>query len=142
MAEKLNLSARLDRARAQREAGLAPDPGRTEWDLRFQDEEGQAYDGHGIRTGEQLSAEQWSARAEVADLPTWRRLRFDARSETAIDLTDPTPAPEASDTVPICPSCGHDADIDTVDLASDSVRYGCPSCGRVWQASRAQPPSA
>lgn len=142
MAEKLNLSARLDRARAQREAGLAPDPGRTEWDLRFLDEEGQSYEGRGIRTGEELTAEQWGARAEITELPTWREQRFDVRADAVLDLTDDASPAPGSDLGPVCPSCGHNADIETIDLEGASARYGCPRCGRIWQSTPAQHRSA
>lgn len=130
MAEKLNLSARLDRARAEREAGLAPDPGRTHWDLRFHDEDGRAYEGRGLRTGEQLTAEQWTARSDVAELPTWTRRVREAQDGPLIDLTDRDAS--SAPTAARCPSCGHDVEIEHVDLDGDTTRLACGSCGRVW----------
>jgi hypothetical protein len=54
----MNLSERLDAARAQRDHGFAPDLDEGAYVLRGR-VEGQAYDGRELRTGEVMDADRW-----------------------------------------------------------------------------------
>jgi hypothetical protein len=95
----MNLSARLDQARKEREMGLAPDLGRDKTDLRFKDEDGQAYDGQELRTGSPLTPQRWEAvrnRREGNELPNWNPHRANETNrvfgdDDIIDLRDPPP---------------------------------------------------
>lgn len=72
----MNLSQRLDQARAQREAARSgKDPG---YELRMQVEQ-QTYDGRNLRTGKRMTDEEWRAlhwgNAEQQGLPPWNPRR-------------------------------------------------------------------
>jgi hypothetical protein len=91
----MNLSQRLDQARAMRERGEVKDGGPTPYDLRMTKDEG-TYDGRNLRTGQEMTEEGWEALAEShgAGLPTWNPKR--ANAEVTIDLTvDIEEAPSA-----------------------------------------------
>lgn len=96
----MNLSARLDAARRQREEGQGPKLDPHPLDLRYVSE-GQTYDGREIRTGEELTPERWEElRRRDEALPAWKRhdeqpAETFADSAPLIDLTRVGPAPAA-----------------------------------------------
>lgn len=93
----MNLSARLDAARRQREQGKAKPLEPHPLDLRYT-VEGQAYDGHELRTGEELTPERWEERLRRDQaLPPWKPRGgvgpARGEGEPVIDLTQPPPEP-------------------------------------------------
>jgi hypothetical protein len=98
----MNLSSRLDEARKKREAGLAPEVGHDKFDLRFQVEGEQVYEGQELRTGDELTPDTWDAirnRRDGNDLPRWNPKRANPET-TALpddDLIDLRPTPPELD---------------------------------------------
>jgi hypothetical protein len=90
----MNLSQRLDQARAMRQRGEITDSGPTAFDLRAQ-RDAQIYDGRNLRTGQEMTEEEWETIRSTDDgLPTWNPNR--ANDLVTIDLTvDVAPAPDA-----------------------------------------------
>ena len=88
----MNLSQRLDQARARRNPAAEP----TAYELRMT-RDAQVYDGRHLRTGEAMTPEQWEQRQaaeQEAGLPAWNPNRANehveyAGPELVIDLTDP-----------------------------------------------------
>jgi hypothetical protein len=88
----MNLSQRLDQARAKREQSAATDEGPTPYDLRMA-KDATTYDGRHLRTGEVMTEDRWEElHADDGDggLPTWNPKR--ANDLVTIDLSvDITP---------------------------------------------------
>jgi hypothetical protein len=85
----MNLSQRLDQARARRRPTTEP----TAYELRMT-RDAQVYEGRHLRTGEEMTADQWEQlRAAERDegLPAWNPQRANdlVSGELAIDLTGP-----------------------------------------------------
>jgi hypothetical protein len=140
----MNLSSRLDQARKKREEGLAPELGRDKFDLRFQMEGEQAYEGQEIKTGDELTPEHWDAirnRRDGNDLPRWNPRR--ANPETTaldendiIDLREPLPvveppAHEAEEgfAMPTWAPDGTDVYQAPTEQDASHPSERCPSCG-------------
>jgi hypothetical protein len=95
----MNLSQRLDQARAMRARGDVDDGGPTSFDLRLTRDEA-VYDGHNLRTGEEMTEDTWRDLQvkESEGLPAWNPTR--ANELVTIDLTvDITPVASGADVI-------------------------------------------
>jgi hypothetical protein len=90
----MNLSQRLDQARAMRQRGDARDAGPTSYDLRLQ-RDAQTYEGQNLKTGEEMTDDVWDTiHTSESSLPAWNPTR--ANDLVTIDLTvDVAPTPDA-----------------------------------------------
>jgi hypothetical protein len=126
----MNLSQRLDQARAKRQAGEVPDAGPTPFDLRMAKEQ-PVYDGRHLRSGEELTQEAWQRLKTVDDdgagLPTWNPKRANEEvlgawaAEVPFDLTPPfvsPPPPPATPGAEGAPGASRDRDANVIDLRS------------------------
>lgn len=133
----MNLSARLDAARRQREQGKAPQVDRHPLDLRYT-VDGQTYDGRELRTGEELTPERWEEkRQQEQGLPPWRP---DAQPGPSIDdvaplidLTRPTAVPPGPPGPDIeLPAWARQDDVTIPpppEVAPDPSAGTCANCG-------------
>ena len=147
----MNLSQRLDAAKKARRQGEAPSEDRQ--GLLRMTVDDRTYDGTDVRTGAELTTDDWHDREQDAEtygpkLPSWNPNRANAdlaedewvaeapdTDETAevIDLTRPTPPSEPSDDGFQMPGWAGDAQIYQADgitkPATPADAIPCPSCG-------------
>lgn len=127
----MNLSQRLDEARAKRQTGEIAERGPTPFDLRMAKEQ-PVYDGRHVRTGEELTKEAWQRlRADDGTdgggLPTWNPKRANEEvlgawaAEVPFDLTPPSLTSTHAAGAPPAAGAGdaaHEHDAEVIDLRS------------------------